>query len=312
MLSNATKVISLNLLAQRMRKAGVFPAGIQSTKCGAVFAFTAYDETDVQSTVMHRNSCVGLSTNQYTAALKALTEWLERKVVRSNPAGFPHGTDGVAGWDLPLPAFRRSAARMARNHAVAEACERFIWSTWWDNPEIGHGTLSGGDLTPIINPTTASILAFVTQLFGGGELVAIRPHAHPSFPHELTIGAFLLPNRGGIITGGAAAPIGCAANALAHGMTELLRHAVALKRTQTEGISPETVYEKRLVWMGSRVGFDAMNERLTKSSRALVEFPGVSIDRSISDNPFDFAVFHHFNFRNHVEFIGSTVERACL
>ena len=133
---------------------------------------------------MHPSSCVGISECQYTASLKALTEYLERRLVCGNLNDFPHSTDGVAGWDVPTPFVQRLADFRAREHALSEACERYIWSHWWDNPIYAQKVLTGSDVLSISTNGTKSIKEFivsagshpVAEACGSGKFVFISNH----------------------------------------------------------------------------------------------------------------------------------------
>jgi len=295
-----------------MRAAGLFPKFLETSSLGAFRVVNAYDDHR-SATVMHPSACTGLSTCEYTAALKALTEWLERQVVRSSPEAFPNGTEGVAGWDVPSLLHKRGSQISAEGHALREACERNIWSRWCDDASIGHTVLEGNNLARLLTPAGKAARQFLYEILPKGELIAVVPNASDVFPSKLIFAAYLLAGDQGVITGGAAAPVGKETGALEHGLTELVRHALAFNRAIGDGVRAKSVYDQRLIWMASPAGFASLKNRLScGSSDAEVSMPSFEYNETIQNPGFSFATFHRVGFVDHPAFIGTHVERLCL
>ncbi|MFZ4403891.1 MAG: hypothetical protein ACOYOK_07295 [Pseudobdellovibrionaceae bacterium] len=121
------------LFKRFLKRNDLWPQNIQIGRLGRFFVVTCYDTSNSQAYIQ-RSACTGMSPHPLIANMKALSEWLERKVIQSqstkdNPWSL-FGSEGCAA----MPTFLRlnsSSEHMAQERSICEAIERFVWTAWW-------------------------------------------------------------------------------------------------------------------------------------------------------------------------------------
>ena len=272
---------------------------------------SAYDEK--ASNMITESASLGMDTNPDLAVIKCLMEMIERKAFQE---GHRQGlracqtkrSDGFAAYPRAFSLNDNSHA-LARQKAYNEAVERYVWATWWDNPQYSHFLLE----RPNLESPTFAVLEEIDRLTPITKLVQVSPH----FICREDLGLFLFfafLQNGGVITGGACGELENAALTKQRAMGELFRHSLGLYRNTVRGIPAKTFYEKRLVWFGRGKGKDIIRKRLYPKDNVAnpIILPKLAIDEEVPHSIDDLAIVHRCLFENQPPFVGGELARACL
>lgn len=259
--------------------------------------------------IINESVFCGMDPDPATAVLKGLVEMIERQAYAE---GHKHGlpfcqtkrSDGFAAF--PIGVFPNES-KIARENALSEAVERFVWASWWDNSQIGHSKrfvdldqLSAGE-SPLLD---------LEESLDIESAFEVRPKLTGEFVVILYF-AFLRPT--GIISGGACGRFQDIETIRYRALSELLRHGLAVRRLQEENSRPKSFYERRLSFFGlTPEGTRLAIERLEKNGPASVELPSLQFDSEVPHTLSDLVSVHRCYFENQPEFIGGKLERLCL
>jgi len=268
----------------------------------------------IGSDVITESVATGSSVSPSLAIVKGLVELVERKAFsdgrsKGHPACQTLRSDGFAAFPAVLHS-GSYARHKARENAYLEACERFVWSTWWDNPRIGHYITSfdaheGAKIHPLIeNIQTHSPITAIH---------VIEPLVCTEVKFSVRILLVELQG-GGYITGGAAARSDKKSSIilLERAASELFRHALALKRLNEYKKAPETFYQERLAYFGFGDGYDDVRARLAAGGTQPITLPGLTIDAALEHDLSDVVAVHRCLFDGQPPFIGGRVQRLCI
>jgi hypothetical protein len=289
----------------------MLPKTIQLGQVGSIFYATLFDKQC--ALLMNESSTTGLSSTQEVAVLKALSEFVERKAYQDIKANHSKqdlcGTDGYAAFPVSiLPRFL--AVRRARENALSEAFERFVWSKWWDDQDVGADITK---IDKILDDGCADLLSRIFALTKNHTILEIRPKVSNQLERQLII-LLCKTVEGGYISGGAAGLKKHQDMTYFRALGELYCHALALNRYRQSKLNDvKSSYEKRLLYfaLGGK-GTELVDLRLAKSGNKVINLPNLIIDCEISHVLAEKWVVYRCLFENQSHFLGGSIERLCL
>jgi ribosomal protein S12 methylthiotransferase accessory factor YcaO len=303
--------LRLALLVRGLRKAGSYPRYLEVVELGPMTACVALDERE--SALIEYNATTGFAATPAVAALKALTEYVERKAMHVAPFDLAkHGSDGFAAY--PTVLLPKVLARTrARQRALAEALERCAWARWWDDEDVGAMVST---LSPPHGSDAHALLAVVTSTVPVDEVLVVRPKLGRIDGIELTILLARL-RGGGYLSGGAAGR--SSGETICRALSELLRHGLAAKRGRDAGLRHDapglTFYERRLLFFFEGEGDHLVDRRLERRAEHPVRGIGdedLERDEVVAHRVDDLVVVHSCIFRDQPVFVGGELGRLCL
>ncbi len=297
----------LKNFAKNMETVGCSPKHLQLCKVGPFFLASAFDLDN--SEIIAESATCGFAKDRDIAVTKALVEWMERKVAR---LGYNSGalvcqtetSDGIAAY----PSIARESSVLARENALNEAIERFVWATWWDDTSISYRVTSVQDLT-LDNRIQKSILELAQQN-GIIDLKVIVP-SHNDKAKQVII-LFGFTKNGGVFSGGACGrhdKMGCI---IERAFAELYRHTLAFNRAQNKNLKVNSFYEQRLAYFGSGAGLEKVQTRLSKNGTKIINLPSLKFDEEIKSPYSSFVYAHRCLFEDQPPFVSGEMERLCL
>jgi len=303
-----TSESSIQSLIGALNDRGLMPENLEVAKLGSVYFANAFDFLD--QAVIHYSVCCGASRSLPMAVMKALSERIERRVFLETIQDCPEtrfdSTDGFAAFPI-LISDDQLARQCARENAYSEAIERFVWAKWWDNPDLGAKVTRISASEPI-DPVDEELLIEIDKVCALDSIWLIEPIVeNPSVSPVILFGKL---KDGGWISGGAAGVE--ASNVAFRAMIEMYRHAAAFKRMSRQNITPQSNYEKRLLFFASGQGDNLVETRLSANGRDSILLPRLEIDRHISHKDSDLFSVHHCLFEDQPVFLGGPIERFCL
>ena len=143
------------------------------------------------------------------------------------------------------------------------------------------------------------------------SLVVIEPHTNSSDNCVLILMGKI--EGKGYISGGAAGTVTNKNETITRGLSELIRHGLAVNRFVKTNIKPETFYEKRLLYFGSGQGNSRVESRIKHISDSKIEIPELEIDQEIKSENFGSLIYtHRCLFKDQPPFVDGELERLCL
>lgn len=257
----------------------------------------------------------GFDTSFSVASGKAISEKTEREAFQF---GFDIGdepcqTERSDGFAV-MPRSHQNAQVIARENALNEAIERYVWAKWWDNTEVSfkHETFKLSDLSKETFGLALDLLSELSKKLDIIGLHLITPHIANAPDKELLI--YVAELKDGVITGGACGDIDDRQKTNLRAVSELFRHGMVL--VQNPGLSnvsdKATFYEKRLFYFASKAGREKFYDRLNNTGSAAIILPQLAIDNEISHPKEKSFVAHRCLFENQPPFVGGALERMCL
>ena len=298
----------LAFLSTRLRDDQKLPKHIQiaSLNCGTLVS--VYDE--LSSNVISESISSGVDTDPAKATLKGLVEMIERRAFTDGRRnGIPEcqtaRSDGFAAFPK-WPGV--GASLMARENALSEAIERYVWARWWDDPTIAH-TMRQIDLESLW--TGEGLLVDASKAVAIRSVFEVRPKLVGTDRTVVIYFANLDPL--GVISGGACGVDAEIADVRYRALSELVRHAVATRKIFVGEAKPKTFYERRLEYFAStRPGTDLVEMRLKASGQNAVMLPKLLWDAEVDHDFADVVSVHRCYFENQPPFVGGELERLCL
>ncbi len=298
----------LTSLLKQLRLRNQLPKNMDVSKVGDRYWFVCHD--DDKSKIISENSTTGFSDDGNIALLKALSERVERLAFRSGfgnkiTSCMTERSDGFAAY----PLFYQNAESKARESALAEAVERYVWAKWWDDEATAFKLETISD-----NQNESEILAHaavVKNQCGLEEIFLIEPKIENSNGLSVVI-LFGRLKSGGFISGGACGAFNDTKQILLRSLDELYRHGLAIEKIRLENLEPATFYEKRLVYFGLGYGNDLIRKRLEAKGSKSIFLPRLEINEVVKHELHDLFQVHRCYFENQPPFIGGALERLCL
>jgi hypothetical protein len=299
---------SVATFIQEIKQQGIEIPKLQISSLGGLHFVSAFDGDP--KGIMVNEVAAGVDYDADTAVTKSLVEFYERKVFseeirNQNPICLRRHSDGIASY----PAKIENCFELAKENALAEATERFVWAKWWDDHEIQFSTQKIEESIFWENSQFRGTLADFRKIISIDSLKIIEPKVKNT---NFKVIILLAEIDGlGFITGGAAGL--SEITVFIRAFSELARHGVGLSRFIKTKQEPMTFYEKRLLYFGLGEGNKAVNERLSLRSRTAVDLPDLEIDHRIKSNLYDSIIAtHRCLFQNQPPFVDGPLERLCL
>lgn len=301
----ADRIIAQKII-QAFKSKGRLPKNINVATASGRFWVECHDvKTDG---IMADQSTTGFSTCPEIALMKALSERAEHQAfIEGHKNGLnscmTERSDGFAAY----PKCYEDAGFKAREAALSEATERYVWSTWWDNDQIGFKINS--IRFESMNDELIKYSHYIMAECQIAEIFVIRPKIQNHLDRTVLILIAHLKS-GGFISGGA-----CGSDVndvLLRSMDELYRHGLAILKVKEKKISAVSFYEQRLVFFGLGHGSKIVSKRLAAEGNESIVLPSLLIDEAIEHSMSDDYVVHRCLFENQPAFIGGKMERLCL
>ncbi|MCB0361488.1 MAG: hypothetical protein KDD35_02125 [Bdellovibrionales bacterium] len=288
------------------------PGNIQMSRLGVTNYVTC--EMAPSESIISENYTCGMDINIFTATIKAIVEHVERKSLLYNrnnnkECSLVSRSDGLAAYPVSSRSGIEYAHRKARDNALCEAVERYIWASWWDNSEFCHR------MYPLVSYLKDDFECLSLMRFLGKSMPI--DSASVIFPEIkgddfVVLVVLIRLKKLGYVSGGSCSFVGDRSNLLRRALYEAARHFLGLKKAIEGGMSPTTFYEQRLLFFGSGSANQIVDSRLSSGGGLGVVLPKLQFDEILS-HPFDEIVAcHRCYFENQPPFIGGPLERLCL
>jgi hypothetical protein len=272
------------------------------------FYATNYLPQNQEPGIISFGAGAGFSNLSELSKLKAICEWIERAAMKDAalryPHRFAHGSDGCAAY--PVYFGRANAAvSAARQIARAEAVERYVWATWWDDADVAFDRTQLPASDRVVTAYTEAIRRFMEV----DKFVVVEPKIKES-PFNLRI-VLAFNSEGGVVTGGAAS-LSTDRLWIERSMSELLRHAIGYARFKGEVAKPNSMYDERLVYFASGRGKGLVADRLNAKSKEALRLPPLEWDAEVHHDMDHEVKVYQCLFEGQPDFIGGAMERLCL
>lgn len=300
--------LSVTEFIKELRESVGVPKNIQlsSLACGSLASIF----NEQSSKIISESVFSGMDIDPEKSVLKGLVEFVERRAfAEGRTAGLAicqtDRSDGFAAFPKRM---HDDSGSIARQNAFAEAVERFVWSTWWDDTSIGH-ELRDVSLLALCPGETA--LHDVARAINVASIAEIRPRLQESELEVVLYFAFI--EGGGVVSGGACGTDLQTESTRYRALGELLRHALAVRKMNVESIEPESFYERRLAYFGnSQEGSDSARARISTQGTRGVRLPELLFDSEVPHSLSGLVTVHRCYFRGQPDFVGGELERLCL
>lgn len=297
----------LQHLSKSMKEAGVSPRRVQLAQVGAFYHASAFNE--VPEELISEYATCGFSRDRDVAVTKALVEWAERSVGRyALEKGIEvcqtKRSDGLAAFPVQVPDF----ISKARENALNEAIERYVWATWWDDETIGHQRSSLQDYEDG-SGRILDILEICDQL-NCPEIEVVVP-LHNASDREVII-LIAYSKDGGVFSGGACGSAKNTLETIDRAFAELYRHILATEKFKKKPAPVNSFYENRLLYFGLGEGLQKVKKRLSCDGTKSVELPDLKFDVQVPSLIDKMIYVHRCYFLNQPPFVDGALERLCL
>lgn len=295
--------------AGELKKREALPKNIEITQIGPVVMASIFNE--LRSQVITESIFTGMDVDPDLAVLKGLVEMTEREAfANGQKEGLPScntdRSDGFAAFPRGVVANTESEAR---KNAYCEAVERFAWASWWDDQSIAH-TVEQIFLKKSKSPSER-LLKELEDILPISAVYRITPAIAKSPVEVVIYFAFLEPF--GVISGGAGGSTEQRESINFRAVSELIRHALAVRKIKVEGKAPVTFYERRLAHFGLTLdGSNAAKERIEIKGSVSIDLPRLIIDETVPHRLQDLVSVHRCYFEDQPPFVGGALERLCL
>lgn len=278
------------------------PRRIDFSKVGDRYWCVVADSDTDSDVIINQDVFTGHSFEKEVSLLKALSERAERHTFIE---GYKNGTescqtersDGFAA----MPA---AIEQSARDNALNEALERFVWATWWDNTQIAFSKN-----TIDLKTENSQYLDTIVSTLDIESLILIKPIFE--FQNKEVQIIFAKIKNGGYISGGACGDKDLSENTFYRGIDELYRHGLSYKNAIAKNKRPESFYEQRLFYFSSGLGNQLVEKRLNQAGIDSITISALKIDAEVPTSFSDYKV-HRCLFENQPPFVGGALERLCL
>ncbi len=277
----------------------------------------------------------GMGASYEEAILKALSEWAERQAffsqIESNSYDSFRHTDGMGAYPVLFPVGwnRENAQKNARNHALCEALERFIWHQWWTQTSIGSKIRKFFNIDTFLNefksPLIKDLIFQIKSLIEIHSINLIEPDWALTPESDSVVNKFqkyrsrillLKTKDGGFLSGG------CFERdeylAVTRMLGEIFHHAKATWKFLNAGNNVESIeklksiYERRLLFFSLGLGSRLVEDRLNTIGSESVILPNIAIDTQLSHTFENEIVIHRCLFKNQPDFLGGGIDKFCI
>lgn len=290
----------IEILINAIKAAGQLPKHIQKTNFKSVFFYNIWNVP--YGNIMSYNISTGVDTNEQLALLKSFVEYFERKAFfESNEEGiFPlsKASDGFAAFPKSFPEY----FERARNNSLAEAVERFVWGSWWDNKtnaQVSEIYIEDQEL-PV-----KDLLSFIDS----SHIFMIEPLVENE-SNIKTIIIFIKLKTGGYISGGASGLR--KSDTIFRAASEAVRHYLGFLRYKELRLTPCHFYDERLIYFANGLGNTLVEDRLNSISNKSIILPNLVYDQAVQHSFDNIIYVHRCLFENQPPFVGGDIARLCL
>ena len=238
------------------------PFFLQKLKIGGAYICSLDDKAERPGSIFTHIAC-GIDFSWYRAAMKAQSEFVERKALQSSAAKC---STGFAAY--PFIFCKRKAERKARDIAYREMLERYAWPEWFENKDIAY------ELRRSVSKGDSSFFQGIKREFCFSNFYAIWPRLADSNVKLVILYAQI---EEGLVCAAAASTQ--EARAEQGALKELYMHAIGLYRMRKDNIQPSTSYEKRIDWIGNQ--HKILENRLSFSGDRPISIPFPIVFQSI-------------------------------
>ncbi len=260
---------------------------------------------DCNYNLISNDTYTGFSQNDFIAFKKATSEFFERKAFLKTKFST---SDGFAAYpNFPDPSFGKFKAR---ENALYEATERYVWSIWWDRKT--KAIIKNFDKNDF--PLFKELVSLIDRYSPCKKIHLIEPlfhHKVKDFDAKTFI-MFWGSKDGGFLCAGASGPSKDKKSVMERIFAELIRHAIAAYRARTQNLSPKSFYEERLCYFANGKGDELVHDRLLNLSNETIEISDLEIDTEINHKYSHVVSIHHCLIKNQPPFLEGILERFCI
>jgi hypothetical protein len=286
----------------------------EETKAAGWTFFNTIEQGSRNTELISDTVYTGFNRSPVTAFSKSICEYIERSAFRM---GFHRNdincmtdrSDGFAAYPN-FPDIETARIR-ARENALNEAIERYVWATWWDNNS--HAIVA--DLKSTLSQMFEPLFNVISEYTPIEKIIHIIPsfERRSSNFEKLQINILFLKIKGaGYISAGSVGPTDQSELNFERALAELIRHSIATARWLKDNKMPSSFYEKRLCYFASGKGNALVEARLNSTNIEIIKIPELSIDTIIPHKYEDLVTVHRCLFEGQPPFIGGALERLCL
>lgn len=290
----------ISILLEAIKVAGFLPKNIEKTQFKSIFFYNIYNNPF--GNIMSYDVSTGVDSNEKIALLKALVEYLERNAFSesSKKKLFPlHSfSDGFAAIPKSFPNY----IQRTRDNSLAEATERYIWASWWDNK-------TGAQISEIYAKEQSTKIRDLLDFIEHTNIYKIEPFVKNDSGIK-TIIIFIKLKNGGYISGGAAGADKDAT--LFRASSEIIRHYLGFLKYKELNLSPCHFYDERLVYFANGFGNHLVEDRLNSTSDKSLVLPKLIYDTPVPHTFENVVYVHRCLFKNQPLFVGGDLTRLCL
>jgi len=288
------------LILARLKSSGDLPKHIEKTHFKSIFFYNVYSAPFGQ--IMSYHVSTGVDRDEKTALLKSLVEHIERKAFDESEKAsiFPlhNFSDGFAAFPKSNPNFKH----FARENALSEATERYVWANWWNEKSAAKiAEVTAQNQTLWTNELLSTIEA--------DKIFQIEPCVENSNGIETVI-LFIKLKSGGFISGGAAGTN--KESTLFRASSEAIRHYLGFQKYREHNLSLTHFYERRLIHFAMGLGNDKVLDRLANLSTHHLTLPNLVYDQRVQHKFDDIVYVHRCLFEKQPLFVGGELDRLCL
>jgi len=303
----------LERFISQLKTLGFETGNLELTEEAGFYFANLYRQTP--RSVISESIFCGSSSSQSIAISKAIVESIERGAfIEGHAAGLAscqtEKSEGFAGYPTTWIS-RRSALKICRTNALAEAIERFAWATWWDDVTISYRYLDFQANDPEEQRAMALLNATPTHSPLRSVKVIEPATSASTFRLRILLAEFA---DGGFITGGAAGPATTRglASSTERAASELAKHMLALERMAKGHLDPTTPYEAKLAYFGFGEGAPLVRARLAAHGTKVVKLPELVVDEEIPHRFSKVVVVYRCLFKDQPPFVSGPIGRLCI
>ncbi|MES2965816.1 MAG: hypothetical protein V4760_18180 [Bdellovibrionota bacterium] len=264
---------------------------------------SSYDS--LSSNFISETVSMGIDNNSELAVLKSLTEYCERRLSRESEdpvTRLTKRTDGFAAFPCYVRGQDYSRIQ-ARENALNEATERYLWARWWDDHnskfqlENGPSSINRSDVNTLINEF---------------NLKSVRSINVTDSLENKTLTVLIAETfNGGFVTGGSASNSREVGRRELPAFGELLRHLIVFRKMEKESAT-HSFYEQRLFGFASGNWADLVRARLASGGTVDIVLPSLEADSEVCQSEMDLVSVHRCLYSGQPEFMGGPLERLCI
>ena len=238
------------------------PLFLQKLEMGGAYICSLDDKSERAGSIFTNIAC-GVDFSWYQAAIKAQSEYVERKAMQSSTA---KSSTGFAAY--PFIFRKQKAEHKARCIAYREMLERYTWPEWFENKNTAY------ELRRSVSKGNTRFFQGIEREFCFANFYAIWPRLAD---RDVKLVILYAQIEEGIVCAAAASTHGVSAEQGA--LKELYMHAIGLYRMRKHNIQPSTPYEKRIDWIGGQ--HKILENRLSFSGDQPIVIPFPIVFQSI-------------------------------